>query len=139
LAEVLGRPIAAVSLLEAVAVASGARGKVMAVLDAGRGELYVGEYDVTGELAKCLQERILVRDQLEQTLDGSATVTPDANVAELARGAGLKVHEIERPRSDAIARVGWKKILAGDTVSPEALEANYIRRSDAEIFAGPGP
>src|SRR5437016_9078750 len=53
LAEILGKPIAAVSLLEAVAVASGARGKVMAVLDAGRGELYVGEYDVTGELAKC--------------------------------------------------------------------------------------
>jgi len=37
--------------------------------------------------------------------------------------------------SDVIARLGWKKVSAGETVSPEALEANYIRRSDAEIFA----
>ena len=31
--------------------------------------------------------------------------------------------------------MGWKKILAGETTSPEALDANYIRRSDAEIFS----
>ena len=43
--------------------------------------------------------------------------------------------EVAVQRSDAIARLGWKKILAGETVSPETLEANYIRRSDAEIFS----
>jgi hypothetical protein len=33
--------------------------------------------------------------------------------------------------------LGWRKIQAGDTVSPEQLEANYIRQSDAEIFSKP--
>ena len=27
-----------------------------------------------------------------------------------------------------------RKLLAGETVSVEALDANYLRRSDAEIF-----
>jgi hypothetical protein len=31
--------------------------------------------------------------------------------------------------------MGARRIEAGDWVSPEALEANYIRRSDAEIFS----
>ena len=44
LAEVFAKPIAAVSLLEAIAVAGGQRGKVIAVLDAGRGDVYAGEY-----------------------------------------------------------------------------------------------
>ena len=45
LCEVLAKPLATVSMLEAVAIAHGA-GEVTAVLDAGRGELYVGEYHV---------------------------------------------------------------------------------------------
>ena len=49
LAEVLEKPIAAVSLLEAVAVSGGSSGRVTAVLDAGRGEVYAGEYEVRDE------------------------------------------------------------------------------------------
>jgi hypothetical protein len=33
-----------------------------------------------------------------------------------------------------ITRLGWKKLQARETVSPEQLEANYMRRSDAEMF-----
>ena len=47
---------------------------------------------------------------------------------------GLRVEEIELPRSDVIARLGWRKIQAGEIVSPEDLEANYLRRS-SEIFS----
>src|SRR5213080_3168056 len=39
LAEVLGKPIATVSMLEVVAIAGGMQGRVLAVLDAGRGEV----------------------------------------------------------------------------------------------------
>ena len=49
LAEVLGKPIAAVSLLEVCVFASGAQGKIMAALDAGRSEVYVGEYEVPAQ------------------------------------------------------------------------------------------
>src|SRR3989442_2641781 len=47
LAEILGKPIATVSMLEVVAIAGGMQGRVLAVLDAGRGEGYAGEYEVS--------------------------------------------------------------------------------------------
>jgi hypothetical protein len=38
----------------------------------------------------------------------------------------------------AVARLGWRKLLRGETVAPERLEANYIRRTDAEMLKGLG-
>src|ERR1700675_5147311 len=46
LAEALKKPIAAVSILEAVAWSSKARGRVLGALDAGRGDVYVGDYEL---------------------------------------------------------------------------------------------
>lgn len=134
LAEVLGKPIAAVSLLEAIAVAGGVRGKVTGLTDAGRGEVYAGEYEVQGDGARLVQERLLIREELLQAAIGSTVVTADRALADGANAAGLPVQTIEPPRSDAIARLGWQKIRAGRTVSPEALDANYIRIS-SEIFS----
>jgi tRNA threonylcarbamoyladenosine biosynthesis protein TsaB len=135
LAEVLLKPIAAVSLLETVAVKSGARAKVLAVLDAGRNEVYVGEYDLSGEHPRMISEQLLSREQLEVSGALALIVTPDENIAQFAQDMGLKVQLIPRPQADEVARLGWRKIIAGETVSPEQLEANYIRRSDAEIFS----
>jgi len=42
---------------------------------------------------------------------------------------------VARPTSEHVARFGWERIRQGRTISPEQLDANYIRRSDAEIFA----
>jgi hypothetical protein len=33
-----------------------------------------------------------------------------------------------------VAHVGWRKIQSGDTITAEQLEANYIRRTDAEVL-----
>jgi tRNA threonylcarbamoyladenosine biosynthesis protein TsaB len=134
LAEVLQKPIAAVSLLEAIAVSGGSPGRVTAAMDAGRGEVYAGEYEVHGDDARLRQERLLTRLELLETALGSTVVTADHSLAQAVRGTGLPVAEIELPRSHVIARLGWKKIQAGKTVSPEGLEANYIR-SSSEIFS----
>jgi tRNA threonylcarbamoyladenosine biosynthesis protein TsaB len=134
LAEVLQKPIAEVSLLEAIATSSPTQGKVMAAMDAGRGEIYVGEYDVHSHGAGLLREELLTRPELLDSAKTSTVITADHNLAEAARQAGLAVNEIELPRSDVIARLGWRKISAGETVSPEALDANYIR-SSSEIFS----
>ncbi len=134
LAEVLAKPIAAVSLLEAMAVSGRSQGKVMAVLDAGRGDVYAGEYDVNGHGAHLVGERLLTRSELMQSGVGWTVVTTDRSLVEAALGATLQVEEVEFPRSDAIARLGWQKILAGETVLPAELDANYIRRS-SEIFS----
>ncbi|HXZ31122.1 MAG TPA: tRNA (adenosine(37)-N6)-threonylcarbamoyltransferase complex dimerization subunit type 1 TsaB [Terriglobales bacterium] len=136
LAEVLEKPITAVSLLEALAESSQSQGKVLAVLDAGRNEVYVGEFEVGQQSGRRLIcEELMGREQCSESAGQSTIVTPDHSLAEAARALGLKVEEVGHPRSDIIARIGWRRIQAGQIVSPEELEANYIRRSDAEIFS----
>jgi tRNA threonylcarbamoyladenosine biosynthesis protein TsaB len=134
LAEVLAKPIASVSLLEALALASQSRGTVVAALDAGRNEVFLGEYEIGGGGTQLIRDRLLTRDEWLKSADEEMIVTPDRAVAEAARVKGLQVLEVERPGSDAIAHIGWRKIVSGETVSPEALEANYIGRSEAELF-----
>src|SRR5271166_431312 len=63
LAEVLGKPIAAVSLLEACALASGVQGRVMAALDAGRSEVYVGEYEMPAHAGQVSREHLSTRNE----------------------------------------------------------------------------
>ena len=134
LAEILGKTIAAVSRLEALARAPGIRGTLIAALDAGRGEVYAGIYDVE-DAAHMRSERLLTNGELFAEAAGGVIVTSDSKLAETARAAGLRVEQVDLVRSDAIARLGWEKIRKGETVSPEDLEATYIRRSDAELFA----
>jgi tRNA threonylcarbamoyladenosine biosynthesis protein TsaB len=145
LAEILGKPVVAVSLLEAVAVGAALQGRVLAILDAGRGDVYAGDYEVTGGSAKVRAEWLINREELFTELQQSGTpksdaprstlATSDKSLAEAARSRGLPVELLEPIDASTISRLGWRKIQAGQTVSPEQLEANYIRRTDAEIFA----
>ena len=146
LAEILQKPIVAVSLLEAVALAARTTGRVTtgrvtAALDGGRGEVYVGEYEVAGESVQLLRERLLSKADFLSAARGSAVSTPDKTLdgvaQEAAQEAGLSVFTSEFPGSAMIARLGWKKMRAGETVTPDQLEANYIRRTDAELFLKP--
>jgi tRNA threonylcarbamoyladenosine biosynthesis protein TsaB len=139
LGEVTGKPIAAVSLLEALAVTSGVEGRVWTAIDAGRAESYVGKYEVHGSRAKPIEERLLTRSELLVAVAGSTVVTSDQMVADWirARGPGVlepHIKQISAPVMRDIARIGGEKILAGETVSPERLEANYIRRSDPDAL-----
>jgi tRNA threonylcarbamoyladenosine biosynthesis protein TsaB len=136
LAEVLGKPIAAVSRLEAVARSGGVHSRVMAALDAGRGDAYAGDYQFIAEVCTG-SERLLSKEEFLAAAQGRVVVTPEATWAEAARLAGLRVQQIDYPRSDMIARLGWERIRRGQTVTPGELEANYIRRTDAEIFSKP--
>ena len=124
LAEVLNKPIAAVSLLEAIASSNPER--VVAAMDAGRKEIYIRQPDGA--------EALLTQEEFLAAARGQLILTSDGLIADLARSAGLEVEEVPRPRSDVIARLGWRKIQSGQTVSPETLDANYLRRSD-QIFA----
>lgn len=143
LAEVLGKPIATVSVLEAVAVVSGVEGKVLAILDAQRQEAYVGVYEAAGERAKMLREELHTQagmlDRARKALEaGTAVVAAEPSIASVLAGAGLECIIVERPGATKIARIGAVKLAAGETVTVEQLDANYIRVTDAEIFAKPG-
>lgn len=135
LAEVLGKPIAAVSVLEALAALSGESGRVLAALDASREEVFVGEYEVGSEVRLVGEALLKQQEFLARAGSGVQIVTCDDAIASLLAARGSSVTRIERPRSDAVARIGLRKLLAGQTVSVEALDANYIRRSDAELFS----
>lgn len=134
LAEVLGKPIAAVSLLETCAFVGGARGKVIAALDAGRSDVYVAEYEMPSNTKHDPNERLLTRSDFLDQAKGSAVVTPDPCIADGAKAAGFSVSLLPPISAADVARLGWRKICAGETVSPEQLEANYIRRTETEML-----
>lgn len=137
LAEVLHKPIAIVSLLEALAASSQENGKIIAALDAGRSEVFYGLYEMENGNLACLNEQLLSADDFAEqaTKPGIAlTLTSDPALAEKLAAAGLQARLTERPDSSLIAQIGARKLMAGKTVSVEALDANYLRRSDAEIF-----
>jgi tRNA threonylcarbamoyladenosine biosynthesis protein TsaB len=120
-------------------------GKIAAAIDAGRKEVFLGVYQRNGDSSEEKTDDALVRqhEQLLTQQDFLATIaterpaliiTSDAAMAELAAASHSAVLVVTPPGSEVVARIGAGKLLAGETVSVEALDANYLRRSDAEIF-----
>jgi tRNA threonylcarbamoyladenosine biosynthesis protein TsaB len=157
LAEILQKPIAAVSRLEAMAhdlVLAGRRmteelspidGFAIA-LDASRREVFLGEaeYAEDATLPKSFRESLVTLEELSKQANcwgrGMDIYTPDEGVWEFLKANAtdpflFNTYFAERPNATSIARLGTVKLQMGSIVSPEDLEANYIRRSDAEIFA----
>lgn len=137
LCEVLHQPLATVSMLEAVAMTYGAAGQTAtAVLDAGRGEVYVGEYEVSAGSARMIREWIAKLEEFAaQTSPSHHVLTPDAKVADGLNAVDLR--RVDTVDAAQIGRIGLGKLLAGDAVDPATVDVNYIRRSDAEIFSAP--
>lgn len=140
LAEALQKPIAGVSILQAAARVTGERGHVIVAIDAGRQQVFVGDYQISAELAiSSSRELLLPVGEFLQSVEGSFAMvsSPDRAVLDSARQQGVKINEIAAPQADTIARLGFEQLVAGRAITPEALEPNYIRPSDAELFALP--
>lgn len=133
LAEILQKPIAAVSLLQAVALAAATNGRIVAALDGGRGEIYAGIYDLADGHATRVSERLLPMAEFLAGAEGHPVATPDPKIADVTKAARVTVHSVAFPQADTIARLGFAKIQGGEIVTPEALDASYIRRTDAEL------
>lgn len=152
LAETLHKPIATVSVLEALASLADRDGKIAAAMDAGRKEVFLGVYQRNAQISAeksgpqpgtnsdhallKQREELLTQQDFLATLGTerpAVIITSDAALAELAAASHSAV-VVTRPGSEVIASLGAGKVLAGETVSVEALDANYLRRSDAEIF-----
>jgi len=137
LAETLHKPIATVSVLEALASLADREGKIAAAMDAGRKEVFLGLYKKSaGELSRQREELLTQQDFLATLSTGrpAVIITGDSALAELAAASHSAVVVVTSPGSEVVVRIGARKLLAGETVSVEALDANYLRRSDAEIF-----
>jgi tRNA A37 threonylcarbamoyladenosine modification protein TsaB len=137
LAEALNKPITMISVLEAIARSSAIGGRVLAALDAGRSDVYVGDYEISShnqEIVGAHGEFLLSREEFlaeaHNANPGAKTVvTPDPALAEAFRAARLRAELLKYPDSGVIAQVGWERLQRAQTVRAEELEANYLRHS----------
>jgi tRNA A37 threonylcarbamoyladenosine modification protein TsaB len=110
LAEALDKPVCGVSNLEALAEFG--TGELRAVtIDARRGDTYAALYNSKGEAV--LPERVCTPDEFRASLPGEA----------------IEWIQYDGPLAAAIARVAKRKTWT----NPASLEANYLRRTDAEL------
>ena len=134
LAEAHGRPAVAVSNLQALAAFGGEPLRAV-VLDARRGEVYGAVYDAPGALV--LPESVgPMAAWLERLPEGElGFVTGDVELP-LAGTRFASAPVVKAPRSiaAAVARLAVEAYRAGRAADPAALDANYVRRSDAELF-----
>ena len=134
LSEAGGVGLIAVSRLALLASGvEGRGGPVHAVLDAGRGEFYYGEY--VGR--RCLREGLMSGEDVLAAASGGVVVACEAKVAEALGGLGLGVRMVEEPLAGDALALALGRIAAGDFDDAATLDANYLRRTDMEIFAKP--
>jgi tRNA threonylcarbamoyladenosine biosynthesis protein TsaB len=146
--EVYGKPIAAVSRLEAVALkARGGTEFVAACLDAQRRQVFGAVYRRNGDgFARLGDEMVIAPDRFVATavnLAGGeriawASTDPDCLLKLPEWSERAKLHEAVEPVAGflavAVARMAAKELAAGRHTDALGLDANYVRRSDAEIF-----
>ena len=159
-AEVYGKPIAAVSALEAVAQQSGAQVQggapvIVPVLDARRGQVYFGVYrrgdrgaDDAGKgnaLALDGEEYVMTPAEFFEVLRGRAggggiaIVTPapeilsDAASRDAIRGLKASVEAASPVLAPFIGQIGYRQAQRGELANALTLDANYVRRTDAEM------
>jgi tRNA threonylcarbamoyladenosine biosynthesis protein TsaB len=142
LCEGLRKPLVMVSMLEAIAITHGLAGQIAtAVLDAGRGEVYIGKYRISssGDGATLLSEHLvkLADFALQATNMSSEILTPDSALADAIQAETQKVRLVTPVEAGEIGRIGLHKLLAGDVADIATVDVNYIRRSDAELFSTP--
>ncbi len=136
LAEALAKRALGVSNLQAVASFGSAPLRAV-VLDARRGEIYGAVYDVqlelvSPEVVNKFQDWLvtLPEDRLQ-----FVSTNPEAFEPALAgtRFAGAPVVRAPRALAGAVARIAARRLAAGEAGDPAALDANYVRRTDAEL------
>lgn len=137
LAEAAGRPLVAVSNLEAVAWFGTAPLRA-AVLDARRGEIYGAVYGPELEIIR--PETVTKFGQwLSNLPEGpleflSTDFTPFRGALAGTRWAAAPVTEVPRALAGAIGRIAARRFRAGEAKDPAAVEACYVRRTDAELY-----
>jgi tRNA threonylcarbamoyladenosine biosynthesis protein TsaB len=150
-AEIWQRPVAAVSALGAVAAQAAlscARGSLLgAVLDARRGQIFAALFrtpgDVSGSLDPIGVEVLAGADEFlnslrPQVADISslvlACVSPELIRPAVERqGFSCRIEPVSGVLAPIIGQLGYAKALRGDLVDALHLDANYIRRCDAEV------
>ena len=148
LAEVYTKPIAAVSRLEVLASLGVTKTEwIAATADAGRGQVFgalygrrEGELVLNGETIVAEPNEFIadVAEKCGAQMVGWVTLDPDSIRSTPAwharESAGESLQHVTHPLAQQIGRIGSRKAARGQVLTPGDLEADYVRRSDAEIF-----
>lgn len=144
-AEVYGRGIAAVSRLEALAAqATGAEPYVAAFADARRGQVFGAMYRRGGALERIGEEMLIAPEKFIAWVAESVGADPiqwiSAEPTQLTetepwaarRSKGESVQAASSLLAPMIGRLGYRLAIENRLTDAVALDANYLRRSDAE-------
>ncbi len=146
-AEVYGKRVVGVSRLEAMAGSVTEEGLVAACFDAHRGQMFAGLYRKgEGKLERVEEEMVVGAEEFVarvKELSGGEVVhwtTLDPKIIEelerwkemASRGSTLL--KCEGGLANAIGKLGEEKATRGEFTDIAELDANYVRRSDAEIY-----
>jgi tRNA threonylcarbamoyladenosine biosynthesis protein TsaB len=115
LAEATGRKMVAISNLQALA-SFGTKPLRAPVIDARRGDIFGAVYDA---------DLRLVCDEVVMKYEDWVRTLPE--------GVELITHT-PRLLAGAIARIAAGRFAAGSAQDPAEVDANYVRRSDAELM-----
>jgi tRNA threonylcarbamoyladenosine biosynthesis protein TsaB len=137
LGEVLGRPVIAVSNLEALAEYGTAELRAT-VIDARRGEIFGALFDRSG--AQVIPEMVINFPKFLELLANREfewVSTDFGPFRDSLTGAAFREHPVTlapRALAGAIAQIAMRRIAAGAPADPAGVDANYVRRSDAELL-----
>jgi tRNA threonylcarbamoyladenosine biosynthesis protein TsaB len=125
LAHAAGVPIVAISRLAVLASLATVRGDFLSVLDAGRNEFYARR--VKREWLASLEEITAAADA------GTPLLVAEERVE--ARLSTWRPRRVGPLDACAAAHAALASVRSGESENLAALDANYLRRSDAELFA----
>jgi tRNA threonylcarbamoyladenosine biosynthesis protein TsaB len=147
-AEVYGKPVVGVSRLEAMAdTQKTVAGLVAAYYNAQRGQLFAALYQtMSGRLARVGDERVMCPEELVELIEiqaGNERVTwisldpemlTDLKAWKERASRGDRMHFCTSDLASRIGILAEERAILGEFSDPVTLDANYVRRSDAEIF-----
>lgn len=140
LAEASGRKAFGVSNLEALA-SFGTSAVRVPLIDARRGEVYASVYDGRGTIVMpevvCPFPALLERLPQEPVEFVAQNFAPFAAAVQGTRFADSAIVEAPRAIAACIARIAEARFAAGHAGDPAGIDANYVRRSDAELLFKP--
>ncbi len=150
-AEVYQKPIAAISGLEAIAVQSHSTVPLLVpVLDARRGQIYFGFYRRVDPVRLALegQECVATPEEFVQALSAHAATADSAILTPVPSLLREALSRLETPPAWAgkmpigdvspilapyVGLLGYRRAQRGELSDALTLDANYVRRTDAEL------
>lgn len=144
-AEVFGKPVIGVSVLEAIAFqATMPSGLLVSLMDARRGQVFGAVYERRDAgLVRRGEEWVMTPEELSASLADRVAgqpfviVSPTPEVigveGEHSLFCGAPVERVSPFLATTVGRLGYRRAACGESSDALGLDANYVRRSDAEV------